>query len=242
MAVSPPVATATGCDGHQRKPCDHRSRHLSLLRCGLLGFQHPMTFLPSMRELRSLLPYLQRYRELFPCRPGARRHLQLLRRSGPEVPAARHRCAGDGGAFRRGADCGRAPAAGGAWRAGLRATACANCSTAAAAALRPTCETNSINHLQRMSAEFYDRYPTGDVMARTTNDLLAVRMVAGPALMYLVDTTVRALLIAPGDARHQPPADAAGPGAAAGVAGGDGVAGADHSPPVARRFRSSSAS
>ncbi len=53
------------------------------------------------------------------------------------------------------------------------------------------------NHLQRMSAEFYDRYPTGDVMARTTNDLLAVRMVAGPALMYLVDTTVRTLLIAP---------------------------------------------
>src|SRR3954463_7343202 len=52
-------------------------------------------------------------------------------------------------------------------------------------------------HLQRMSAEFYDRYPTGDVMARTTNDLLAVRMVAGPALMYLVDTTIRALLVAP---------------------------------------------
>jgi ATP-binding cassette subfamily B protein len=53
------------------------------------------------------------------------------------------------------------------------------------------------DHLQRMSAEFYDRYPTGDVMARTTNDLLAVRMVAGPALMYVVDTTIRALLIAP---------------------------------------------
>jgi ATP-binding cassette subfamily B multidrug efflux pump len=52
-------------------------------------------------------------------------------------------------------------------------------------------------HLQRMSAEFYDRYPTGDVMARTTNDLLAVRMVAGPALMYLVDTSIRAVLIAP---------------------------------------------
>src|SRR5690349_20881606 len=34
-------------------------------------------------------------------------------------------------------------------------------------------------------------------MARTTNDLLAVRMVAGPALMYLVDTTIRALLVAP---------------------------------------------
>jgi ATP-binding cassette subfamily B multidrug efflux pump len=59
-------------------------------------------------------------------------------------------------------------------------------------------------HLQRMSAEFYDRYPTGDVMARTTNDLLAVRMVAGPALMYLVDTTVRALLIAPAMASISP--------------------------------------
>ena len=52
-------------------------------------------------------------------------------------------------------------------------------------------------HLQRMSAQFYDRYPTGDVMARTTNDLLAVRMVAGPALMYLVDTILRAFMIAP---------------------------------------------
>jgi ATP-binding cassette subfamily B protein len=52
-------------------------------------------------------------------------------------------------------------------------------------------------HLQRMSAEFYDRFPVGDVMARTTNDLLAVRMVAGPAMMYLVDTTIRGLLIAP---------------------------------------------
>ncbi len=52
-------------------------------------------------------------------------------------------------------------------------------------------------HLQTMSAEFYDRYPTGDVMARTTNDLLAVRMVAGPALMYVVDTVTRALIVIP---------------------------------------------
>ncbi len=59
-------------------------------------------------------------------------------------------------------------------------------------------------HLQRMSAEFYDRYPTGDMMARATNDLLAVRMVAGPALMYMVDTIVRALLIAPAMAAISP--------------------------------------
>jgi ATP-binding cassette, subfamily B, multidrug efflux pump len=53
------------------------------------------------------------------------------------------------------------------------------------------------DHVQRMSAEFYDLYPTGEVMARTTNDLLAVRMVAGPALMYLIDTIIRTALIVP---------------------------------------------
>jgi ATP-binding cassette subfamily B protein len=51
--------------------------------------------------------------------------------------------------------------------------------------------------IQLMSPEFYDRYPRGDVMARTTNDLGNVRMVAGPALMYLVDTIVRAALVIP---------------------------------------------
>ena len=52
-------------------------------------------------------------------------------------------------------------------------------------------------YIQELSAEFYDRYATGDVMARTTNDLLAVRMVAGPALMYLVDTLIRTLIVVP---------------------------------------------
>lgn len=44
---------------------------------------------------------------------------------------------------------------------------------------------------------FFARYPTGDIMARATNDITAIRMVAGPALMYLCDTTVRAMLIVP---------------------------------------------
>ena len=52
-------------------------------------------------------------------------------------------------------------------------------------------------HLQILSASFYDRMPTGDIMARATNDLLAVRMVAGPALMYFVDTIVRTCLVLP---------------------------------------------
>jgi ATP-binding cassette subfamily B protein len=60
------------------------------------------------------------------------------------------------------------------------------------------------DHLQRMSAEFHDRYPTGDLMARTTNDLLAVRMVAGPALMYIIDTIIRTALIVPAMVRISP--------------------------------------
>lgn len=52
-------------------------------------------------------------------------------------------------------------------------------------------------HLQRLSAETYDRYATGDLMARATNDMLAVRMVAGPAAMYLADTVVRAAMVLP---------------------------------------------
>jgi ATP-binding cassette subfamily B protein len=53
------------------------------------------------------------------------------------------------------------------------------------------------DHVQQMPAEFYDRFATGDIMARATNDLLAVRMVAGPAMMYLIDTIIRAILIVP---------------------------------------------
>ncbi|MEP7326583.1 MAG: ABC transporter ATP-binding protein, partial [Gemmatimonadota bacterium] len=52
-------------------------------------------------------------------------------------------------------------------------------------------------HLQQLPAEFHDRSSTGDLMARATNDLLNVRMVAGPALMYLVDTVTRTLFAVP---------------------------------------------
>ncbi|MES2304037.1 MAG: ABC transporter ATP-binding protein [Gemmatimonadota bacterium] len=52
-------------------------------------------------------------------------------------------------------------------------------------------------HLMSLSAPFYQRHPVGDLMARATNDLLALRMVAGPAVMYLVDTTVRTAMIVP---------------------------------------------
>ncbi|MDR3682270.1 MAG: ABC transporter transmembrane domain-containing protein, partial [Geothrix sp.] len=43
-------------------------------------------------------------------------------------------------------------------------------------------------HLEKQDSGFYQRYRTGDVMARMTNDLNAVRMLLGPALMYSANT------------------------------------------------------
>ena len=42
--------------------------------------------------------------------------------------------------------------------------------------------------LERQDAGFYQKYRTGDIMARMTNDLNAVRMLLGPALMYSANT------------------------------------------------------
>ncbi len=43
-------------------------------------------------------------------------------------------------------------------------------------------------HLELQDSGFYERYRTGDIMARMTNDLNAVRMLLGPALMYSANT------------------------------------------------------
>ncbi|MBI1809468.1 MAG: ABC transporter ATP-binding protein [Gemmatimonadetes bacterium] len=43
-------------------------------------------------------------------------------------------------------------------------------------------------HLTRLDAPWYARTRTGEIMARLTNDLGAVRMAAGPAIMYLTNT------------------------------------------------------
>jgi ATP-binding cassette subfamily B multidrug efflux pump len=43
-------------------------------------------------------------------------------------------------------------------------------------------------HLQRMDVAFFQRHRTGDLMARATNDLNAVRMMMGPAVMYSAST------------------------------------------------------
>jgi ATP-binding cassette subfamily B protein len=45
-------------------------------------------------------------------------------------------------------------------------------------------------HLEGLSYSFYQRTRTGDIMARATNDLNAVRMLLGPAIMYTANTLV----------------------------------------------------
>ena len=43
-------------------------------------------------------------------------------------------------------------------------------------------------HLTALEGAYFGRMRTGDLMARLTNDLSAVRMAAGPAIMYLANT------------------------------------------------------
>ena len=52
-------------------------------------------------------------------------------------------------------------------------------------------------HLQRLPLEFYQNRRIGDLMARATNDLGAVRQIVGPAIMYSEQTLIRVLIILP---------------------------------------------
>jgi len=45
-------------------------------------------------------------------------------------------------------------------------------------------------HLETLPYSFYQKTRTGDIMARATNDLNAVRMLLGPAIMYTANTLV----------------------------------------------------
>ena len=45
-------------------------------------------------------------------------------------------------------------------------------------------------HLQRLDLAYFQQHRTGDLMSRATNDLSAVRMMIGPAVMYSATTTL----------------------------------------------------
>ncbi|PAQ13450.1 multidrug ABC transporter permease/ATP-binding protein [Bacillaceae bacterium SAOS 7] len=54
---------------------------------------------------------------------------------------------------------------------------------------------NLMAHFMKMTPTFYERNRTGDLMARTTNDLKAVSMTAGFGVLTLVDSTIYMLMI-----------------------------------------------
>jgi len=51
------------------------------------------------------------------------------------------------------------------------------------------------SHIVTLSQDFYAKYRTGDIMARATNDLNAVRMMLGPGIMYTTETFFTALFL-----------------------------------------------
>jgi ABC-type multidrug transport system fused ATPase/permease subunit len=61
-------------------------------------------------------------------------------------------------------------------------------------------------HLETQPPEFFQRHRTGDIMARSTNDLNAVRQLLGPAIMYSANTIVFTAAAAALHAAHQPAA------------------------------------
>ncbi|MGD8781063.1 MAG: ABC transporter ATP-binding protein [Ignavibacteria bacterium] len=50
-------------------------------------------------------------------------------------------------------------------------------------------------YIQKLPLRFFQNKSTGDLMAHATNDVSAVRMYVGPAVMYSVDTFVRSVII-----------------------------------------------
>jgi ATP-binding cassette subfamily B protein len=52
-------------------------------------------------------------------------------------------------------------------------------------------------HVQRMPLSFFQSYRTGDLMARATNDLGAVRQLAGPMIMYTLQTVFAVIVVLP---------------------------------------------
>jgi len=43
-------------------------------------------------------------------------------------------------------------------------------------------------HILKLDRPYFDKMPTGDIMARLTNDLLAIRAMVGPGIMYFIST------------------------------------------------------
>ncbi|MBL0175689.1 MAG: ABC transporter ATP-binding protein [Ignavibacteria bacterium] len=52
-----------------------------------------------------------------------------------------------------------------------------------------------IAHIETLSLRYFQNTPTGDIMAHSTNDIAAIRMFVGPAIMYSVETLFTFVII-----------------------------------------------
>ena len=50
-------------------------------------------------------------------------------------------------------------------------------------------------HIQKLSLPYFQRTPTGDLMAHATNDISAVRNALGPGIMYPIDTLMTFIMV-----------------------------------------------
>lgn len=149
-----------------------------------------------MRELGSLVPYLRRYTGVYLVGFGCVVGSNLLNTLAPRL-------------LQQGIDALRAPdpltgvrraalwlvvaaIAGGLLRYGMRQLL-----NGVSRRVETDLRGDLFRRLMSLPAEYFDRTSTGDLMARATNDLLSARMVAGPAVMYLLDTMTRTAIMVP---------------------------------------------
>jgi ATP-binding cassette subfamily B protein len=50
-------------------------------------------------------------------------------------------------------------------------------------------------HIQRLPLKYFQNNSTGNLMSHATNDINAVRMFLGPAVMYSIDTSIRLIIV-----------------------------------------------
>lgn len=65
----------------------------------------------------------------------------------------------------------------------------------AARAIEYEVRNDMFSHLETLSVEYYNEHKTGDLMARFTNDLNAVRMSIGPAVITAFDASIMAVMV-----------------------------------------------
>ena len=50
-------------------------------------------------------------------------------------------------------------------------------------------------HIQKLPLRYFQNNSTGNIMSHATNDINAVRMFIGPAVMYSIDTSIRLIIV-----------------------------------------------